>query len=1094
MKKRIFALLMASFVFLTCMPQSQNIAIGAPIEDLEPEPEPATEPEPEDTEVENLVLSDNTNSDHIYKSDFVVNVEASDEESGIKSIAYWVTDDEAMENETVGSKEEPIELPEDVFEITVPVSEDRNNSEFVKLHVKAVDNADNERTVTFQAKVNASAPVVTVEMDSLAATTENYYKADQRTAKVTVVDKDFSFDRDCVIDALVGNVTKADVVLSEEEVETMVEELSSTKLAETGFTTFEYQISFEASAHYTWNIDTLKNKLETQAEITSEETESPFDFYVDNVGPVISTIPASDLEWYEQIVHKISFVWYGNDKIQMLATAEDEVSNPVTLSYYKQELSGMNGGENILTVAALEEKYSQGKFQSTPYEETASEAITVYVRAVDKAGNVSYVNSNGVIIDTKPADITLEIQNPTENGFYNRNVDISVDVVDELENGVASGVDTVTYKVWKYTPGQDLNHVNFDTIDASYVSQSGSVQNNKITVQASKNNHNYVAISVKAKDKSGNVTVKTTTVKIDISKPVISITYDNNQSGIKGFYEHNRIATLAVEERNFDAKEVKLFITNEGGSKPVFLGWKSEGSRHFATIIYSAEADYTFGITVMDMAGNTSSEMNYDVSIQDPTAFTVDKTNPEISVSFDNESAKNGHYYDKGRVATITVLEHNFVESGVELSHRNGSDIIWQHKGDVHIGTVSYAKDGICTFGISVTDKAGNNSKIEEQSFVIDQTIEKPSILGVEDSHAYREEVAPMVSIADDNYDHMEVKLLKTRANQVDVDITEEYLAGEILSPTQGIVRFHTLEKELEVDGIYTIYAKAYDLAGNQSETRVTFTKNSFGSVYGFNQYLVSLQDSYVNAVKEDFVISEYNASPLVNGSLQIEVTCDGTPLENLEYDVSNYDNGWYRYDYTIRKENFKKDGVYRIVVSSKDEAGNMPETTNYEENVICFSVDTTPAEITNVKGLDESVLNATSEKVSIKAFDAIGLKKVEIYVNGKIMKTYEEFDNHVNFAGSVLLSQGKEQHVRFLIEDLAGNITDTDAKDDDGNYIFDPGYDFNRDVTVSTNLWVRFMANKTNLIKAAGAGTGSIMVASFICYRRFHNKKRIKA
>ena len=51
------------------------------------------------------------------------------------------------------------------------------------------------------------------------------------------------------------------------------------------------------------------------------------------------------------------------------------------------------------------------------------------------------------------------------------------------------------------------------------------------------------------------------------------------------------------------------------------------------------------------------------------------------------------------------------------------------------------------------------------------------------------------------------------------------------------------------------------------------------------------------------------------------------------------------------------------------------------------------------------------------------------------------------------------------------------------GNYVFAPTYDFNRDVTVSTNLWVRILAHKTAILVTTGsvavaggaAGTGTV-------------------
>ena len=364
-------------------------------------------------------------------------------------------------------------------------------------------------------------------------------------------------------------------------------------------------------------------------------------------------------------------------------------------------------------------------------------------------------------------------------------------------------------------------------------------------------------------------------------------------------------------------------------------------------------------------------------------------------------------------------------------------------------------------------------------------------ITGVSNGSSYKDDVTPSVSFADENYSNVEISLYRTRANQKNVDVTSEFLPGVSESETGCEAHFANMEKEIENDGIYTLTVTAMDLAGNEETQKVTFTLNRFGSVYAFSDYLINIQEAYVNDIEDDLVITEYNADPLVEDSLQIEITCDGSPIEEVKYQATAFEteadgvgeSGWYQYEYVIDRENFEKDGVYKIVVSSEDTVGNKPETTNFEENFISFCVDTTPAEITNIQGLESDVVNAEAEKVSFEVFDAIGIKKVDVYVEDMLVQTFEEIDNRINFTGSFDLEQGTNQHVRFVVSDLAGNITDTDEKDAKGNYVFAPTYDFNRDVTVSTNLWVRILAHKTAILVTTGsvavaggaAGTGTV-------------------
>ena len=366
------------------------------------------------------------------------------------------------------------------------------------------------------------------------------------------------------------------------------------------------------------------------------------------------------------------------------------------------------------------------------------------------------------------------------------------------------------------------------------------------------------------------------------------------------------------------------------------------------------------------------------------------------------------------------------------------------------------------------------------QEFTVDTKIEKPVIEGVENGKSYKGDVMPSISYGDVNLAGDEVKLLRTRKDEKNVDVTAEFIKNLNRNGRGGSGINDTFEKKPENDGIYTLTVKVSDLAGNEEVTEVTFTVNRFGSVYVFDDYLISLKDAYTQEVQSKLVITEYNPDKLVKDSLQIQITRDGTPLENLKYTVRQVVNdqleegkqivvdgvrtgesGWYQYEYAIDMENFAEDGIYQLAVASEDMAGNKPETANFEECDVLFRVDTTPPEIQNVTGLEHAIVNAESQNVNFDVFDAIGLKKVTVYVDEKEAGSYDSFEELVHFSGSAVISEGADQKVRFVIEDLAGNVTDTSEKSEDGQFVFQPEFDFIHSLTVSTNGFVRWYANK---------------------------------
>lgn len=832
-------------------------------------------------------------------------------------------------------------------------------------------------------------------------------------------------------------------------------------------------------------------------------------FTVDNAQPQATITEDKDNTW-TQLASAFTFGMY-NAPVKVTFTAEDGVSPISYMGYFvttKNKAEGIvnslqNNKEPAWTACSLPEPEScviNGDGAPSHTIEKNREEV-VFLKVSDKAGNVTYACSDKAFLvdtvapvgDNYAPELTVSIapargvtqyalRDAERTPLFDGDVEVTIRVrdpkyyagVSNEEIGSASGLNNIEYTIEDGSGAAQ-------TVKGTLVPDSSDPESivyemtKTITVKSSQFNSNQIKVSFTATDNSENESeAASVNFAIDVTRPEITIT----PAAMTGFQNKDQTFTISVRERNFDESQFKLNVTaTDGGVAPGLSGWShtaGSGNRdnatHTATLTFNRDGIYRFTVNCKDLAGNTAAEKSVG-------EFILDKTAPRITVTYDNNQVTNGKYFNAARTATITIVEHNFDPSRVTFTP--AQSVNWNNQGDSHIATIAYTEDGDYTFDVSCVDKADNasqpvdyNGSAAPNAFTVDTTYEDMiTISNVEDGRAYSysDTLTPKVEIHDTNFDSFEITLTGKQKDQT-IDLTEKVNALIKQEPDGVSGIFDLFPKTPDYDGIYTLHVTSLDKAGNQDEEMVRFTVNRFGSVFEYDDKLNEVvEEAFHQSIDQDLTFTIYNASPIDENNVSVIITRDGKPV-NVDYTVTQVSadgNSWYEYLVTIKSGNFAEDGVYTISLATTDDAKNTVENTEENsEGDIVFYVDSVAPELTSVIGLEEPIVNDTQLVVRYSVYDTIGLASVQVKVDGEIVDEATAFDDPSNYEGSfTIYEKNSAQHVSFILTDKAGNVTQSDAED------FEVPYVLNKDVTVSTNLFVRWFANKPLFFGGIGGG-----------------------
>lgn len=336
--------------------------------------------------------------------------------------------------------------------------------------------------------------------------------------------------------------------------------------------------------------------------------------------------------------------------------------------------------------------------------------------------------------------------------------------------------------------------------------------------------------------------------------------------------------------------------------------------------------DIVVRVKMTDRAGNTSEK-----SIE----FCIDKTKPEIEVTYDNNTPDEIYkdIYKANRTATIKISERNFNGKDVIYKIKNTDGVIpqlngWkEHKNDenpdetYYIASIAYTADGDYTFDISYSDLAQNSTdKFTQNTFTIDKTI--PTVNVSYDNNSalngnyYKADRTATITIVEHNFDEARVNVIGTAT---DNGTTMIFPAASTWN-TNGDVHIATIN--YFSDSKYTFDIEFLDMAGNSIKD-------------------YALEEFYVDKTAPTLEISGVEDKSANNGTVAPVITYTDTNFnkDNVTIELSGVINKKVNYAASIEEvengqrvtyadfEKIKKvDDIYTLTTKLTDMAGN--ETT----------------------------------------------------------------------------------------------------------------------------------------------------------------------
>ena len=456
--------------------------------------------------------------------------------------------------------------------------------------------------------------------------------------------------------------------------------------------------------------------------------------------------------------------------------------------------------------------------------------------------------------------------------------------------------------------------------------------------------------------------------------------------------------------------------------------------------------DYAINLSVTDRAGNKS-------EWKDREYFTIDKTLPEVSIAIENntdyEKENQLLYFKTDKTVVFCIKDKNFDEHKVEYDIRAIKAANKRKQIDAH-NTESYVRNGEKHYKyltlkeeahyyiqMRCTDKAGNVSEKKKIEFIIDKTVPNITIKGVKNEAVYEDRVIMPEVICEDKYldaDSVKVYLLKASGEPVS---KEDWNYERTEDKRKVQIQWENLRQNKSKDGIYQLFIKANDKAGNKIKDnyKVVFRVNRWGADFILNHKIKESIDGHYlreepNIILKERCVKQTKSRVIILKDNEERRTLKGEYVkECIIADKKSEKYGWYEKSYNIKKENFAEEGEYLVTIQEDS-----------KEKKIHFVIDKTPPAV-HISNLEKDIYEEEEHNFTIGIMDNYAFEKMKLYVEKSTIPLHkkkvhkfiikpEDLDkNHM--VNQKITEDTAYQTIHYIAWDKAGNKLDSNDNGD---------------------------------------------------------------